>query len=607
MPRPWRADGYTQESDPIGHVYNPRRRMEPSAQRRQEESRRGERITAVEQQNILSHLMALALHYMAAVASAVLIPPNTFVHPNEMAGQPGEQLVTMGGVLVIFDAVLRRVAEDEGGTPRPLTLTRLWNGVHEKSNSEVFDGPLRFDTKTFFGLPVAKLLEHARVRRHGAVRARRDVLVYLGALEKLTASSMLPSALGEKLDVLLEPEPPSGSPSNMNSDGRSAIFKVDSASGGMAAEDVLEKVYEELMTQCNLSSKDVTPPAYLNAGNRHLLLAAELDGSYRTYLRLSCDWDKVGMPEANHVRDMLMLFKWSLDWLPTIKMMAQNNNSSLNWGPGVLFPRNVLPGYWAEKSAGEKDAILWWMWIGRTAYQNAESVSMAPLRPTSAASAPVESLRSSLGLQHALHNIMITKEQRAADEKEVARNLQKLLPSLDRTVDEDRVLLCTNLPLTVDSGGILSEEESEQLLTLLAAPVRHTQTQPQSLHTDSAPISTHRLNPNLYTQTQPQSLHTDSACTRRLLPDEHHSSLARIARCHPARPQLFRVPCWSSPRHNSRRHAHPCPHPLLTSGSHPPLHTALGATWQASSNTSSSSPDLFKRPPASHLPTPPTL
>ena len=137
----------------------------------------------------------------------------------------------------------------------------------------------------------------------------------------------------------------------------------------------------------------------------------------------------------------------------------------------MLFPQHVLPGYWCEKLSGESEAKVWYMWLGRSVHQDAEEATEMPLRPVEVRGS-VEEMRCSLGMQCRLHqHMMMQKEEREAEDKEVERNAAKFFTVVAGIpVDEDRVLLSTKLPLTVDAGGILSQEEAEQMLTLLAAP-----------------------------------------------------------------------------------------------------------------------------------------
>lgn len=207
---------------------------------------------------------------------------------------------------------------------------------------------------------------------------------------------------------------------------------------------------------------------------RHLILKTQAQPPYSTYLRIGGEWDKFGMAEVDHMRDMLMLFKFSLDFMASFEGLGKARGTpgllKRAWGPGVLHPRHVLPGYHTEQIVTDKEYIVFSMWLGRQAYSTHQAIEGMPMR-TIEVNGHVEMMRRGLGLQSQLHQHLMTKEDKEAEEKEAERNANKVVQGIDSEyVDEDRLIMHARLPLTVDSGGILSHEDTEKLLTLLAAP-----------------------------------------------------------------------------------------------------------------------------------------
>lgn len=210
---------------------------------------------------------------------------------------------------------------------------------------------------------------------------------------------------------------------------------------------------------------------------------------YSTYLWLCGDWHKWGCPEVNHLRDVLMLFKWSLDMPPSVESMAREGPLKESWSAsgGAVYPRHVLPGFWTIKEGGgEREPTIFHMWLGRSVYQQTEDIFALPLRAVQVAmqrrkpracsssfacllilcslilcSIPravqlpggVEELRVALGMQCQLQQHMTTREGREAEDREIDRNLQKVHAMVDVAIGEDEVLLNTKLPLTVDARG----------------------------------------------------------------------------------------------------------------------------------------------------------
>ena len=438
-------------------------------------------FTSAQQQQVLSQLMSLMTHYLAAVCSSALTSSKMWAREGSMFGkdmtrnEEGEFYVTLGALLACFDATLRRVATDERGVPRPLELTQFFNGTHTESKSEFFDGSLCFNLHSFIGLPFSKLLNETPIRRHGAQRARRQVMEYFASSQFVRKASnpKTPNELGERFNVLLEPSKISSrSSDSVSAKQRTAAFQVDPDAQGQAAGDAIENLAQVLLRSINMASdRDIKPPSYLPFNLRTTVLAPR--PPYSTYLHLGGDWEKLGFPEFNHIRDMMMLFKFGLDWMPTIRTLSIGKSRygtiKRKWGPGVLMPQHVLPGYWTEKQEGEKDQIVFLCWLGQQSFSSSSAVDAFPLRSVED-QGDVEALRRAFGMQCQIHQHMTTAETRTAENKEAERNPLKVLKLIDVMVDEDRVLLHANLPLTVDSGGILSQEEAEKLLTLLAAP-----------------------------------------------------------------------------------------------------------------------------------------
>ena len=469
LPKPWMAGGYP------GDVFNP----DDVFNLRHSEA--ADNITQVQQRHVLGQLLLLMQHYLAAVSSTAINTNNAWAREGSIFGKEvqrnemGEFYVTLGAVLACFDATLRRIARDERGAPRPLVLSQLFNGAHASSKSEFLDGSLRFDLHSFIGLPFERLLNETPVRRHGAQRARQQVMAYFSLSQFATKlpNPKKPSALGELFNVLLEPQKIVGKDGGEGTSvkQRVAVFSVDADSQGQAAGDAIENLTKMLL-QTVEEQNDVVPPNYLPYQMRNTIYGPR--PPYSTYLHLGSEWEKHGYPEFNHIRDVLVLFKFGLDWMPTIRTLAAGKGRyqtvKRQWGSGAILPRHVLPGYWAEKTEGDSEQkTIFMFWLGRHAYSNNTSVEAMPLRAVEDQGG-VEELRRSLGLQCQLHQHMTNQETRDAEDKDAERNAQKILKMMDVVVDEDRVLLHQNLPLTVDAKGILSQEEAEQLLTLLAAP-----------------------------------------------------------------------------------------------------------------------------------------
>ena len=123
-----------------------------------------------------------------------------------------------------------------------------------------------------------------------------------------------------------------------------------------------------------------------------------------------------------------------------------------------------------SREQGENEEKVFNVWFGRQAFANEQQITCAPLRAVEDEGG-VEQLRFLMGMQRMLHQHMTTEETKLEEDKEAENNPNKIMRMVeDVAVDEDRVLLHAKLPFTVDTGGILSQEEAEKLLTLLAAP-----------------------------------------------------------------------------------------------------------------------------------------
>jgi hypothetical protein len=146
LPKPWCAEGHGADD-----IYNPSP-PEPDDGGAAGGVAGGEiggkgrqHVTQVEQRRALSMLLSLTTHYLAATCSDALLSNNRFrrefMGKHMLRNEQGEQLVTMGALLALFDVTLRRVATDDDGRPCPLNLTTLFNGTHHESHSEKFGAP----------------------------------------------------------------------------------------------------------------------------------------------------------------------------------------------------------------------------------------------------------------------------------------------------------------------------------------------------------------------------------------------------------------------------------------------------------------------------------
>ena len=455
LPEPW------QECGRIGDIYNP-----PSDRRHA--TSRADRVTVAEQRQCLQQLNQLVLHYLAAIFSQPLGASKGWAHDDSLYNSQGEQLVTMAALVAVFDAVLRRQVVDN-----PMLLTQIMNGTHPTvSSSENCDGNLAIDTHSFLGVPLHFLLDQLPIHRPSAMRARCAVLLYWSESEfcRTSLNPKAPNVLWKKFDVLQETKSPDGTQM------RNALFHVDGK--GKAEGDAIFYLTEAILKlKPEIVDKEFAVLPYLPLAQRKPIPKDSVQSPHKEYLRLRQPWVEEGMPEMDALRDITVLFKLSLDWMPTISGLASANNGRLaqnSWGPGVLYPRNVLPGYAVEQSflsGGDKKNIFQ-IWIGQRAYVNSSGIEKMPLRCVGDGStASISRYRRALGLQPFLVEALSSPVAQLAEDKEVNKNSQKLLPLISKgSVDEDRVLLQPNLPLSVSSGGSLSDEDAEILLTLLTSP-----------------------------------------------------------------------------------------------------------------------------------------
>jgi hypothetical protein len=169
------------------------------------------------------------------------------------------------------------------------------------------DGNLRFSLNSFLGVEFVTLLKQMTVRRHGALHARKHVLLYFTKSEfvRTPTSNKTPNALGERFNVLLEPAKVPAKSNSLGAKVRQTSFQVEADAQGMAAGDAIENITTVLIrAHKGLETSDIYPPSYLPYHMRQLIRQADAQPPFNTFLRLGGEWEKLGVAEFDYVRDM---------------------------------------------------------------------------------------------------------------------------------------------------------------------------------------------------------------------------------------------------------------------------------------------------------------
>ena len=512
LPEPWRRKGATVEAQRT-YALEQESKAESKATHSVLDGKGGQlrwlwfaehagKPNVVEQRQALNALLSLVEHYLSASFSAPWqgetgSGASAWFDPDRASTQ-GEVVVTMGAIVIVFDAVLRLVSdtptgENSGGgaLAKGLPLTQLLNGTHHQSEHK-FKAALALDTHSFSGIPMRTVLEQTVITRPATLRARAKVLRYFAESsfcapdfydvpENSQTSAPERNVLMEKFNVLLEKNKPSlGSTTRGSSYSEyRTTFAVEG--GGAAAKDAIEAMVEVLAEEYGLMSKELKPPAYLP---RELQKKVPLNEGgepgmvHSRYLLLGADWPTA--PEVECLRDVLTLWKLALDWQHSIKgYVVEGSVAKQQWSSnGVLFPSDVRPGYWAQREDKsdrggggdgddkEKSKVSYCFWLGRQAYTNASSseVGSVPLRPN------LMPQHGEAGIAAWLAEALKDDSTKEEEKEELKQQPKMMLQRLSATVNEDDVLLCPKLPYSISDGGSLSIEEAELLLTLLASP-----------------------------------------------------------------------------------------------------------------------------------------
>jgi len=505
LPEPWRREGATVEAQRT-HALKQEFVATHSVQGRYLWfAECAAKPNVVEQRQALNTLLSLVEHYLSASFSAPWQGETgsgaSAWFDADRASTQGEVVVTMGAIVIVFDAMLRLVSDTptgensgSGALAKGLPLTQLLNGTHPKSEHK-FKAPLALDTHSFCGIPMRTVLEQTVITRPATLRARAKVLRYFTESSfcapdfynvpenRRQASAPERNVLMEKFNVLLEKNKPSlGSDTSGSSYSQyRTAFAVEG--GGAAAKDAIEAMVEVLAEEYDLMSKELKPPAYLPRELQKKVppnKGGEPGMVHSRYLLLGADWPTA--PEVECLRDVLTLWKLALDWQHSIKgYVVEGSVAKQQWSSnGVLFPSDVRPGYWAQREDKsdrggggggdgddkEKSKVSFCFWLGRQAYTNSSSseVGSVPLRPN------LMPQHGEAGIAAWLAEALKDDSTKEEEKEELKEQPKMMLQRLSATVNEDDVLLCPKLPYSISDGGSLSIEEAELLLTLLASP-----------------------------------------------------------------------------------------------------------------------------------------
>ena len=116
------------------------------------------------------------------------------------------------------------------------------------------------------------------------MRARRAVLAYFTKSDfvREPSSNKTPNALGERLNVLREPQKVSGRSNSGNPKQRFTCFQVEADSQGQAAGDAMENVAAVLIRlHKDMEIQDISPPS---CAQPHPLTIADHLTSYILHL-----------------------------------------------------------------------------------------------------------------------------------------------------------------------------------------------------------------------------------------------------------------------------------------------------------------------------------